>query len=117
MGQLRLEKIQEFIKQEVSTIILTELKDPRIGFVTVTRVEATGDLRHAKVYISLLGNEEQKAETWQGLTKALGFLRMEVGKRLKIRHSPELTLHLDESLDHSVHIQKLLQKIKDDEGQ
>ena len=117
MGQLRLEKIQEFIKQEVSTIILTELKDPRIGFVTVTRVEATGDLRHAKVYISLLGNEEQKAETWQGLTKALGFLRMEVGKRLKIRHSPELTLHLDESLDHSVHIQKLLQKIKEDEGQ
>lgn len=117
MGQLRLEKIQEFIKQEVSTIILTELKDPRIGFVTVTRVEATGDLRHAKVYISLLGNEEQKAETWQGLTKALGFLRMEVGKRLKIRHSPELTLYLDESLDHSVHIQKLLQKIKDDEGQ
>ena len=85
--------------------------------MTVTRVEATGDLRHAKVYISLLGNEEQKAETWQGLTKALGFLRMEVGKRLKIRHSPELTLHLDESLDHSVHIQKLLQKIKHDEGQ
>ncbi len=117
MGQLRLEKIQEFIKQEVSKIILTELKDPRIGFVTVTRVEATGDLRQAKVYVSLLGSEEQKSETWQGLKQALGFLRTEVGKRLKIRHSPELSLHLDETLDHSVHIQKLLEKIKRDEGQ
>ena len=117
MGQLRLEKIQEFIKQEVSKLILTELKDPRVGFVTVTRVEATGDLRQAKVYISLLGTEGQKEDTWQALKQAIGFLRTEVGKRLKIRHSPELTLHRDESLDHSVHIQKLLDKIKHDEVQ
>lgn len=115
MGQLRLEKIQEFIKQEVSKIILTDLKDPRIGFVTVTRVEVTGDLRQAKVLISLLGSDEQKALTWQALTKSLGFIRTEVGRRLKIRHSPELMFQLDESLDHSVHIQKLLDKIRQDE--
>ena len=115
MGQLRLEKIQEFIKQEVSKIILTDLKDPRIGFVTVTRVEVTGDLRQAKVLVSLLGNDEQKAETWQALKKSLGFIRAEVGRRLKIRHSPELMFQLDESLDHSVHIQKLLDKIRQDE--
>jgi len=117
MGQLRLEKVQEFIKQEVSKMILTDLKDPRIGFVTVTRVEATGDLRQAKVFISLFGSEEQKEGTWQGLQKALGFIRAEVGKRLKIRHSPELILQLDESLDHSVHIQKLLDKLKQEEDQ
>lgn len=117
MGQLRLEKVQEFIKQEVSKMILTDLKDPRIGFVTVTRVEATGDLRQAKVYLSLFGSKEQKDETWQGLQKALGFIRAEVGKRLKIRHSPELLLQLDESLDHSVHIQTLLDKLKQEEDQ
>lgn len=115
MGQLRLEKIQEFIKQEVSKIILTDLKDPRIGFVTVTRVEVTGDLRQAKVLISLLGSDEQKSQTWQALTKSLGFIRTEVGRRLKIRHSPELMFQVDESLDHSVHIQKLLDKIRQDE--
>ncbi|SEO79929.1 30S ribosome-binding factor RbfA [Propionispora vibrioides] len=115
MGQLRVEKVQEFIKQEASKIILNELKDPRVGFVTVTQVEATGDLRHAKIYVSLLGSDEQKAQTWEGLQKALGFLRSEIGKRLRMRFSPELTLHLDESLDYSDKIQKLLLKIKEDE--
>lgn len=114
MGQLRVEKVQEFIKQEASKIILNELKDPRVGFVTVTQVEATGDLRHAKIYVSLMGNDEQKAQTWVGLQKALGFLRSEIGKRLRMRFSPELTLHLDESLDYSDKIQKLLLKIKED---
>ncbi|SHI69148.1 30S ribosome-binding factor RbfA [Propionispora hippei] len=115
MGQLRVEKVQEFIKQEASKIILNELKDPRVGFVTVTQVEATGDLRHAKIYVSLMGSDEQKAQTWEGLQKALGFLRSEIGKRLRMRFSPELTLHLDESLDYSDKIQKLLLKIKEDE--
>ena len=115
MGQLRVEKVQEFIKQEASKIILNELKDPRVGFVTVTQVEATGDLRHAKIYVSLLGSDEQKAQTWEGLQKALVFLRSEIGKRLRMRFSPELTLHLDESLDYSDKIQKLLLKIKEDE--
>ncbi|SDD44755.1 30S ribosome-binding factor RbfA [Sporomusa acidovorans] len=116
MGQLRVEKVQEFIKQEISKIILTELKDPRIGFVTVTRVEATGDLRSAKVYISLMGNDNQKAETWAGLTKALGYVRAEIGKRIRMRFTPELSLHLDETLEYSARIQELIQKIKQEEG-
>ncbi|BBB93136.1 MAG TPA: 30S ribosome-binding factor RbfA [Methylomusa anaerophila] len=116
MGQLRVEKVQEFIKQEISQIILSELKDPRIGFVTVTRVEASGDLRSAKVYLSLMGNEDQKLVTWQGLQSSLGFLRTEIGKRIRMRFTPELSLHLDESLDHSARIQELLLKIKQEEG-
>lgn len=115
MGQLRIEKVQEFIKQEISKIILTEIKDPRVGFVTVTNVEVTGDLRNAKVYVSLMGSDEQKAATWVGLQKALGFMRSEIGKRIRMRFTPELSLHLDESLEYSAHIQELLLKIKQQE--
>jgi ribosome-binding factor A len=116
MGQLRAEKVQEFIKQEISKMVLNELKDPRIGFVTVTQVEVDNDLRHAKIYVSLMGSDEQKANTWQGLQKALGYMRSEVGKRIRLRLTPELSLHLDESLDYSTRIQELLLKIKREEG-
>lgn len=116
MGQLRVEKVQEFIKQEISSIILKELKDPRIGFVTVTNVEATGDLRSAKVYVSLMGSDEQKADTLKGLQSSLGYMRAEIGKRIQMRFAPELTLHVDESLDYSARIQELLIKLKQEEG-
>jgi ribosome-binding factor A len=116
MGQLRAEKVQEFIKQELSKIILTELKDPRIGFITVTRVEVTGDLQRAKVFISLMGSDEEKAATWQALQRAVGFLRSEIGKRINLRFAPELSLHLDETLDYSARIQELLIKIKAEEA-
>lgn len=111
MGQQRIEKIQEFIQQELSKLILNGLKDPRIGFVTVTAVEVTGDLRSAKVYVSLMGSDEQKKASWEGLQNSLGFLRTEIGRRLGIRHTPELSLHKDNSLDNSDHINKLLNQL------
>lgn len=116
MGQQRVEKIQEFIQQELSKIILTGLKDPRIGFVTVTGVEVTGDLRSAKVFVSLMGSEDEKKATWDGLQHSLGFLRTEVGRRLGIRYTPELTLHRDNTLDNSDHIGKLLRGLHSTEG-
>lgn len=116
MGQLRIEKVQELIKQEVSQIILQELKDPRIGFVTVTQVDVTGDLRSAKIYVSLMGSQEQIKECWDGLQKSLGYIRREIGKRIRLRCTPELSFQLDKSLDYSVHIQKLLTKVKEDEA-
>ena len=112
MGQLRVEKVQELMKQEISRIILRELKDPRIGFVTVTSVECTGDLREAKVYVSLMGNEAQVKACWSGLNSSLGFIRREIGKRIRLRVTPELSFALDKSLDYSAHIQELLLKIK-----
>ena len=112
MGQLRVEKVQEVMKQEISQIILRELKDPRIGFVTVTSVECTGDLREAKVYVSLMGNEAQVKACWSGLNSSLGFIRREIGKRIRLRVTPELSFALDKSLDYSAHIQELLLKIK-----
>lgn len=117
MAQLRVEKVQEFIKQEISKLILNGLKDPRIGFVTVTRVEVTGDLRSAKIYVSLYGSLEQKQATWEGLNNALGFLRTEISKTINLRFTPELSFHKDESLEYSAHIQKLINKIKQEEKQ
>ena len=116
MGQLRVEKVQELMKQEVSQIILRELKDPRIGFVTVTSDECTGDLREAKIYVSLMGNEQQVKDCWAGLTSSLGYIRREIGKRIRLRFTPEISLAIDKSLDYSAHIQELLLKIKAEEA-
>ena len=95
MGELRVRKIQEFIKQEVSNIILRELKDPRIGFITVTDARITGDLREATVYVSLFGSDAEKADTLKALKSANGYIRSEVGKRLGIRYSPTIEFKED----------------------
>ena len=92
MGELRVRKIQEFIKQEVSRIILQELKDPRLGFVTVTDARITGDLREATVYVSLFGSD--------------------VGKRLGIRYSPQIEFKEDESLEYGMKIESILHDIE-----
>ena len=110
-SQLRVEKLQEFIKQETGKILLREIKDPRIGFVTVTDVEVTGDLREAKIYVSIMGDEEKIKESWEGLHSALGFIRREIGKRVKLRFTPKISFALDTSLDYSEHIQKLLLQV------
>ena len=117
MSQLRIEKIQELMKQEISQIILQELKDPRIGFVTVTQVEVTRDLSIAKVFVSIMGNDKQIEDTWNGLSSSLGFIRREVGHRIRLRVTPELKFVLDKSLDYSDHIQKLLLQIEKEQKQ
>ena len=114
-NQLRVEKLQELIKQEVGKMLLMDIKDSRIGFVTVTGVEMTGDLREAKIYVSIMGNDEQIKSSLEGLNSALGFIRREIGKRIKIRFTPEISFALDKSLDYSEHIQKLLLKVQAEE--
>ncbi len=110
--QLRVEKLQELIKQEMSKMLLREIKDPRIGFVTVTDVEVTGDLREAKIYVSIMGGEEQIQSSLEGLHSALGFIRREIGRRIRLRFTPEISFALDNSLDYGEHIQKILLKIE-----
>ena len=112
MGELRVRKIQEFIKQEVSRIILQELKDPRLGFVTVTDARITGDLREATVYVSLFGSDEEKKNTLVALRKAQGYIRSEVGKRLGIRYSPQIEFKEDESLEYGMKIESILHDIE-----
>ena len=112
--QLRIEKLQELIKQEMSKMLLKELKDPRIGFVTVTDVEMTGDLREAKIFVSVMGDEEQVKNSLEGLNSALGFVRREIGQRVRLRFTPEISFALDTSLDYGDHIQKLLLQVEGD---
>ena len=115
MSQVRVEKLQELIKQEIGKMLLTDLKDPRLGFITVTHVEVTGDLRDAKVYVSIMGNEAQVKSSWEGLQSSLGFIRREIGKRIRLRFTPTIEFVLDTSLDYSEHIQKLLLQVEREE--
>lgn len=108
MSSRRIEKLSEVIKQEISKIMLYELKDPRISFITVTNVELAPDLRRAKIYVSVLGDETTQVKTLRGLEHAKGFVQTELGSRLKIRYTPILTFCIDETAKKSLHISKLI---------
>lgn len=113
MAKVRHGRIGEQIKKEISQLIQYELKDPRIGFVTITGVDVSGDLSIAKIYISIMGSDDELKNTLLGLEKAKGFLRSEVGKRVRLRHTPELVFKIDESIAYGNKIEKLLQNIKE----
>ncbi|WP_422657254.1 30S ribosome-binding factor RbfA [Paenibacillus sp. EC2-1] len=115
MAKIRTGRVSEQIKKELSQLIQTELKDPRIGFITVTGVDVTNDFSQAKVYLSVLGDEDQKAGTLKALEKASGFLRSELGKRIRLRHVPELIFKFDESIAYGSRIEKLLGEIEREE--
>lgn len=111
MAKIRTGRVSEQIKKEISILIQTELKDPRIGFVTVTGVDLTNDLSQAKIYLSVFGDDEQKNNSLKALDKANGFLRSELGQRIKLRHVPELIFKIDESIEYGSRIEKLLTEI------
>ncbi len=115
MAKIRTGRVGEQIKKELSLLIQSEMKDPRIGFVTVTGVDVTNDLSQAEVYLSVMGDEEQKANSVKGIEKATGFLRSELGKRIRLRHTPELIFNIDESIAYGSRIEELLGEIKKDE--
>jgi ribosome-binding factor A len=110
----RSNRVGEQMKKELSDIIGRKIKDPRVGFVTVTDVEVSGDLQQAKVYITVLGDEEQRENTLKGLAKAKGFIRSEIGQRVRLRKTPELIFEFDESIDYGNRIESLLKKIQDE---
>ncbi|PLR97236.1 30S ribosome-binding factor RbfA [Bacillus sp. T33-2] len=111
----RANRVGEQMKKELGDIIGRKIKDPRIGFVTVTDVQVTGDLQQAKVYISVLGGDEQKENTLKGLAKAKGFIRSEIGQRIRLRKTPEIIFEFDESIDYGNRIESLLHQIHDEE--
>ena len=92
----RSEQVAEEIRRHVSALLLTEMRDPRVGMATVTAVEVSNDLKYARVYVSILGGEEER-ESLAALRKATGFLRMELGKRMVLRYLPELRFEADRS--------------------
>lgn len=113
MNDLRANRVGEQMKKELGDIISRKIKDPRVGFVTITDVEVTGDLQQAKVFISVLGEESQKHSTLVGLAKAKGFIRSEIGKRIRLRKTPELTFEFDEAIEQGNRIETILRDLND----
>ncbi|SHN71737.1 30S ribosome-binding factor RbfA [Desulfitobacterium chlororespirans] len=115
MAKHRSNRLAETLKQEISQLIREELKDPRIGFVTVTSVEVADDLGNAKVYVSVLGDSQQAKDSLDALKRAAGFVRSEIGKRVRLRHAPEIVFKYDTSIEHGAHIAQLLRGVKQEE--
>ena len=111
MSKLRAEKLQALIKQELSNMLIRDVKDPRVKFVTITGVEVSNDLSYAKVYVSVLDKSDVK-EVIKGLKSAGGYLRRELGRALSLRYTPELVFQADDSIDKGTHILKLLNDIE-----
>ena len=101
-------RLAEEIREEVARIISADVKDPRLGFVTVTRVELTADLRTARVLVGILGEAKERARSLGILRRAAGFVRRELGRRLSVRHTPEVLFQLDTGLDASDRVARLL---------
>lgn len=112
MSKHRANRLAETLKEEISQLIRVELKDPRIGFVTLTSVDVADDLSHAKVYISVLGTEEEGNASLDALNRAAGFVRSEIGKRIRLRHVPSIVFKYDPSIQHGAHIAKLLKDVR-----
>lgn len=117
MAKYRIDRISEEVKRVVSDIIRNDLRDPRISsFCSVVSAEVTPDLRYAKIYVSVLGSEEEKKNTIKGLNSAAGFIRRELGKNIELRYSPEVIFELDKSIEHGAHINKLLNEVMKKDG-
>jgi len=107
----RSEKVAEAIHELISELLIKGLKDPRIGFVTITGVKVTDDLHLATAYFTVIGNAEEKKASGQGLNSARGFIRKEMGKNLHMRYVPELNFQYDESVEYGSRIETLLKEI------
>lgn len=111
----RIERVGHLIQMELSQLILHRVKDPRLGFVTVTHVNVTPDLRSACVFYSALGDEKAKKETQLALEKSAGFLQKEIGSALQLRYTPKLRFEFDDSIDRGMEIDKVLRDLHKDD--
>ena len=101
-------RVNEAVREVLSEAVASELKDPRIGFVTVTAVNTSPDLRHARVYVSVLGDQERREETLTGLMSSRGYLQGRVASELRLKYTPQLDFQYDDSVDRSLRISELL---------
>ena len=107
----RQDQLGEVITRELSDLMRSRMKDPRIGFASITDVTVSADLRYAKVFVSVLGSPQEQHETMQGLEHATGFLRRELAQRLTVRHVPEITFKLDTSIARGAHVLDLINRV------
>jgi len=113
MASGRMRRVDEAVRAVLSDAIATDLKDPRVGFVTVTGVKTSPDLRHARVYVSVLGDEQVRQDSLDGLRSAHGFLQGTLAVQLKLKHTPTLDFKYDESVDRGMRISRLLEETGD----
>lgn len=111
----RIERVNSIIRQEISELLQRQVKDPRLGnLVAVTNVSTSPDLRHAKIFVSRIGSEEEKQETLSVLAAASGFFRNELAKRLRFRHIPELSFQWDDSIERGDYLLQLIDEVSND---
>ena len=108
----RVERVGELIRNELGRAVVSELRDPRVGFVTITHVDVSADLHYAKVHYSVMGDEEKRKRTQEALTHAKGFLQKDLARVLNLRYTPQLEFSLDQSVDHSLEIEGILKEIR-----
>jgi len=111
---IRSVRVQVQLKKELSRILQEDLKDPRIGLTTITRIDLTGDLRYAKIYFSILGDEKEKISGIEGIESAAGYIRRLIGERLKLKYVPELSFKLDRSIEYSINLEKTFKRLKNE---
>lgn len=117
MTENRVRRVAEQIKKDIGGIINYEIKDPGVARLTsVTDVDLSRDLRHAAVYVSIYGSDAEKEETLQALNRAAGFIRSEIGKRIRLRHTPEINFRLDNSIEYGAYIERVIKSLKEEEN-
>ncbi len=112
----RLERVGDLLKEELSELILREVKDPRVGFVTITGVRVSADLRHARVYVVTHETGEERERTLEGLQSARGYLRGALGRRLRLKYIPDLNFGIDETLEQGFRIHEILKSLATEDG-
>ena len=124
MSTRRIEKINELLRREISEVIQKEMKDPNLGFTTITRVETSKDIQYATVFTSVMAEDNARKKTIEHLNNATGFIQHQLSARIRLRNMPKLVFKLDTSIDHSMRISNILKKIneeqppnKDDNGE
>jgi ribosome-binding factor A len=108
----RSEKVADLIRKEVSELLIKTIKDPRIGFVTITKVMVTEDCRLARIYYSVSGSIEERERSMQGLGSAKGYIRRELARRMNLRYTPEILFQFDPSIEYAIHIGEVLQSLQ-----
>ncbi len=111
----RCEKVADLIRKEISEMILLKtIKDPRIGFLTITRVSVSDDCRMARVYFSIMGTVEERNRSLEGLNSARGYVRRELGRRISLRYTPDITFQFDPSIEYAIHIDEVIHHLHEE---
>ena len=109
---IRSDRVEGQLKKEISKILQEDTKDPRIGFVTITRIDLTKNLRYARIYFSILGDDDAKEESLKGIKSSIGYIRKLIAERMNLRYVPELYFKLDNSIEYSINLEKTFERIK-----